>query len=262
MIYRELFRIEIDHQYFSANGGDDFVIVPDGPTQALLKGLHFILKSTGKGLQVLIPTDENGNPKRTLDSALKFAVFPGSTTFHAITDTSGLAADEIFHFSNAGLPATESRLNSSESTESGSLNGFKMIAEVEIQPTAALLSSSEPVLYQVVFEAKSAKWKYYFVSDHETTDLEIVDIDERLVFNEVNWDDDPTEKVGISLQSRFPEANLFLFESETPISESDQALKNLQLHRDGHVIVKHLPNPDIGDAAMKIVKIHKLISKQ
>jgi hypothetical protein len=262
MNYREYFRIEIKHQYFATAGSADLTIVPDVRTLRLLQGQHIIFKSSGNELKILIPVDENGVAKSTLDEALVLEIFPESSTFGSITDTSDLAEGEIYLFTNAGLPETASQLAVSPSPELGSRHGFPMIGRVEIEPTNALLTRTKSVAYQAIFKAKSAKWKYYFVSDHETTDLSIVDADGNLVFGEVDLGIVPLDQIGASIQENFPDTNLFLFESATPISDSDQALRNLQLFRDGNLIIKHLPNPEAGDSAIKIIKIHKLISKQ
>lgn len=262
MRYTEFFRIEIDHQYFSSKGNADLVIVPDVLTSRRLKGLHCIVKATEKGMKVLIPTDELGNRKKTPETALGFNVFPGSRDFTSITDVSDLAEGEMFLFSNEGLTEPDSQLTSSGVTGPGIHNGFPQVAKIEIHPTEVLLTSTTSLSYQVRFKSKSEKWQYYFVADQETVDLQVVDVEERLAFTKMDWNGSPSEKVGKALEANFPDANLFLFESATAIAGSDQALRNLQLIRDGHVMIKHLPNPDIGDGAMKIIKIHKLISKQ
>lgn len=257
MMYKEFFQIETEHQYFSADGAADLALVPDRDTLQYLKGRHFILKSTGNGLKVLIPVDKDGIATTTFqpDEVLTFEVFPRSSTFSLFTETSDLGIGEIFRFTNEGLSAATLELVSSTSSANGSLNGFPLIGKIEIHLTDALVTGPNLTTYKVVFNAKSETWRYFFVSDKETTDLNVEDRDENLVFNQVNLDGNSSDKIGMSLRQNFPEANIFLFESATSIPCSNKVLKNLQLLRDGHVIIKHLPNPDIGDAAIRIVKI-------
>lgn len=259
MRYKEFFRIEIDHQYFSPDGAADLAVHPDGPTLRFLRGQHLLLKSIKNGVKVLIPIDENGNTKPVFrpGDGLTFEVYPQSSSFSLFTAASGLAKGQVIHFSNQGLTGTNAQLLSSTSVGIGALNGFPMVAKVEIQLSNELLSSSTSVPYQVGFQARSEKWKYYFVTDKDTTDIAVEDRGENLVFNKLQIDAQSTDQLGISLRSNFPEANLFRFESTTPIPCSDQALKNLQLLRDGHVLIKHLPNPEMAEKAVKIIRIHR-----
>lgn len=259
MMYKEFFRIEIDHQYFLSGGVADLTIVPNEHTLRFLKGQHFICAGTTNGVKVLIPINENGSTKPIFcaDDVLIFNIFPTTSTFGLFTDLSDLSKGEIFRFTNEKLPEATSELVSSISVDNGSLNGFRITAKVEIHPTDALLSGTNLVPYKVIFKARLVPWKYYLVSDKETTDLAVKDLGNQFVFNHVNINDDTSDQIGMSLRLNYPEANLLLFESDTPLVCSNQVLKNLQLLRDNEVIIKHLPNPDIGDEAIKIIKIYK-----
>ena len=262
MNYREYFRIEIEHGYYSNNRNSELRIVPTLDSEQMLQRRQLIMKYTGNDIRILIPVDGSGNVKHTLDQTLTFEVFPGTEHFREITDTDGLSAEEFLHFSNTGLEAAETALHATPAQEAGPRPGLKMVARIGIEPTPTLIAASESISYRVVFQARSEKWRYYFVSDQETTSLSIVDLEERLTFNQVDLSIPNADQIGTALQTRFPEARLFLFESASPIVGKDEALRNLQLIRDDHVIVKHLPNPDIGDAATKIIKIQKPISNQ
>lgn len=258
MMYKEFFSIEIEHQYFSSHGGADLTILPDRSTLRFLQGLRLIVKATRNGLKVLIPVDENGVPTISLpsDEALMFEIFPQSNTFSLFTVPS-LPIGEILAFTNLGLAETDSELQSSRALDSSSLNGFPMVAKVEIKLTSVLLTRIEVLPYKVVFAARSAKWKYYLVADQDTTDLKVEDRGGNHVFTKQEIDGQSTDEIGMSLRTNFPEANLFLFESNIPIPCQDQALKNLELLRDGEVLIKHLPNPEMAEQAVRIINIYR-----
>lgn len=258
-MYKELFRIDLVHQYFSGGGKGNLTLRPVERTRQLLQGQQAILKATGNGVMLLVPMEESGVARLNLLSkeVLTFEVFSQSNDFHAITDLSDLADGEILGFSNAGLPVGQTELPSVPTGGKGPQNGLLMVATVKIHLSKKLLTIDEAVQYKIAFEARSEKWRYYFVTDNETTDLRVEDRSENLQFNNLDLEGGSPDKIGTALNANFPEANVFLFESETAIPFSDQVLKNLQLFRDGHVLIKHLPNPETKDAAVKIIKIQK-----
>ncbi len=262
MSYREFFRIEIDHQYFQPGEYAELVIVPDQSTRSLLKGQRFILKEIINGISVLIPVDEAGSaiPGLNADDLFTFKIFPTSNTFRSFTELPDLAEEEILSFTNLTLLENDTQLVSSIANGSGTRYGFPLVADVAIQVSDVLLDANNvPTTpkYKVVFNSKAEKWRYYFVSDPETTDFSIQDANEELIFNSVDIQSITEDKIVSSLQSNFPDANLFLFESETPVAFQSQAINKLQLIRNEDVIINNLPNPDTKDINFKIIKIHK-----
>lgn len=262
MRYKEFFRIEIDHQYHLPEELVDLVIVPDAATHRLLKGQRFIIREMLNGIRVLIPVDEEGSaiPVLQADDQFTFEIFPTSDTFYSITALPALTEGEIMSFTNAGLSEEDTQLVSSVANGSGALHGFPLVANVTIRVSDLLLDSNnvpKTPEYTTVFEAKTAKWRYYFISDPETIDLSIHDVNEQLVFNEIDVALETEDKIISSLQSNFPDTGLFLFESEAPIAFQSQAIKKLQLLRNAEVLINHLPNPDTKDSNFRIIKIHK-----
>lgn len=262
MRYQEFFRIEIDHQYFMPGEWVELVIVPDQSTHRLLKGQRFIIKEMLNGIRVLVPVNEDDSvvPGLQTDDLFTFKIFPTSNTFHSFTEVPDLAEGEILSFTNSGLSEEDTQLASSAANGSGVLHGYPVVANVTIQVSDVLLDGSNVPTdpeYKIVFNSKAEKWRYYFVSDPETTDFSIQDINAELIFNSVDIQNITGDKIVSSLRSNFPDANLFLFESEAPVAFRSQAINKLQLIRNEDVIINHLPNPDIKDINFKIIKVHK-----
>ena len=262
MNYREFFRVEIDHQYFQPGECAELRIVPDQATHRFLKGRRLIFKEMVNGIRVLVPVDEAGSaiPVFNTDDLFTFKVFPTSTTFRSFTAMPDMEEGELLSFTNATLLENDTELVASVSAGSGTLHGFPLIAAVTIQIGDFVLDANNvPTTpnYKIVFNSRAEKWRYYFVSDPETTDFSIQDVNEELVFNNVAIQTVTDDKILTSLQSNFPDANLFLFESETPVAFRSQAINKLQLIRNEDIIVNHLPNPDPKDINFKIIQIHK-----
>lgn len=256
-MYKELFQLEIAHAYYSEGGDAGLTIVADEATQQFMQGRSFLIKPTRAGLRVLMPVDENLVARTTFlpDDVLRFEVYPSSSHFGIVTDTSSLAPGEVLHFSNVGFTESETELAITSVVGRGTHNGFQLCATVAIHIASVLLAQPQPPRYRATFNTKSEVWKYYFVSEQESTDFKVEDREEKLLFNQVQLGENSSDIVGGALQRNFPQAKVFLFESAASITQSEQAIKNLQLLRDGEVIIQHLPNPDVADAAIKIIKI-------
>lgn len=259
MQYKELFRIEIEHRYFSTGGDSGLVLLPDRATEQRLKKQHLLLKPTTRGIMLLVPMDTHGQAKAQFQPAetYVFDIFPSSGAFDDITALPSLQAGEIQHFSNAGVPDTESQLLATPLLATGFHNGYRLVAKVEILLADALATRGGGMPYTIVFPARTATWKYYFVTDPAITDLAVEARDGSVAFSGQLMEENPSDIVGIALRKNFPDANLFRFNSATPIPRSDRAKKHIQLLRDGHVMINHLPNPEGGSEMVKIIRINK-----
>lgn len=262
MKFKELFRIVIEHQYFQPGEPIDLTIVPSKDTHRFLTGQRAIIKDIINGVKVLVPVNETGSvlPDLQPDDLFTFKIFPTSNIFHLITDLPDLAKEEILSFTNAGLSDDDTQLTASVAEGNGVYKGFPVVAGATIQVSNLLLDSNnapKTPKYRIVFNPRSEKWKYYFVSDPETADLSIQDLNGQLTFNRVNSETFASDKIASSLQARFPDAGLFLFESDAPIASRSQGIKKIQLLRNLDVIINHLPSPDVEDVNFKIIKIHQ-----
>ncbi|MEP5340747.1 MAG: hypothetical protein ABJL44_00105 [Algibacter sp.] len=253
MKYKEFFQIAINHQYFS-DDRMDLMLIPEANTLQFLRKQHFIVKNTPKGLKVLIPVDIEGDQLPIIEArdTLRFNVASTTDNFDDITDIN----KEISFFTNEGLENNSEELVVSKPTEGDILNGFT-IAKVKIKLSEVNFGSAKvPPEYQLIFKSKSVKWKYYIVSNTETTKLEIKDRGEQLTFSELKNQDDKPDKIARSLRLNFPDKRLFVFESSTAINYSNKILKNIQLLKNENIIIKHLSNPSISDNGIQIIKIN------
>ncbi|MEM6270431.1 MAG: hypothetical protein AAF998_13390 [Bacteroidota bacterium] len=252
--YQEFLRLEIAHDYFAPAAAPDLVVRPTPATTRYLAGRGGLLKGTLQGFRLLLPApDAIPNPRFGPDDRLTFQVFPESDTFNLITDLP--ASGHHFHFTNQEFKGAAGTLRATSRPGSGSHRGFPLAAQIDLHLADAEAAAEFPVRYRIAFPAQSEIWKYYFVAEKNTTDLRVEDREAKLTFHAVDATTLATDRVGKSLRTNYPDANLFLFESTHPIAGSVQGRKNLQLLREGHVIIPHLPNPDVRDAAMRIIKL-------
>lgn len=257
MRYKEFFQIAIDHQYFP-DGLTNLILLPDENTVKFLERRSFVIRRTAQGLQVLVQVDEDGNmlPTTSPDEVLAFNVFPTCGDFREFTDLPTVGDDKVLLFTNAGLTGDTTELKVGETTAGGVFNGFPTIAKIQIHLTEVSFGTSDfgPV-YQTVFKSKSVKWKYYFVSNPESAGFVVEDRGKRMLFSEIDIGGDTADQIATSLKLNFPDAGLIAFESNSPITYSKKAIKNIQLLQNSNVIIKHLPNPDVGDNGIQIIKI-------
>ncbi|WP_340200039.1 hypothetical protein [Ascidiimonas sp. W6] len=258
MNYKEFFQIAINHPYFSDNQME-LVVIPEASTLKFLRKQQFVVKNTAKGLKILVPVDSEGDrlPVLKLGDALSFDVFPTTGSFGEVTDTSMADSGNILLFTNEQLENDSEKLTVSEITGDQILNGYAAIAKIKIGLHKVNFDlDKQPPLYQVVFKPKLVKWKYYILSNTETTKLEIKDRSEQLTFTELKNQEEASDKIANSLMLNFPKKQVFVFESTIAINYSNKILKNIQLLKNDHIIIKHLSNPDIRNKGIQIIKIN------
>lgn len=260
MNYKLFFDIQIKHQYFEPESCEDLVIHPSQETARIFKGQHLIVKKTNVGIQVLIPLDEKGNIKVNLskEDVMSFLIFPSTAGFSAYTDLSALDEGEVFSFTNLKLTKSAKELKWSMVKENHVHQGFSCLAKVDIHPTGYLLNEADhPKIYTLTFNAQSIKWKYYFLSTNGNTNLSIEDKQKEILFEQEQLEAQTSDNIGKSLVEGYPSANILLFESKTPVPKTQLARKNLQLLRNGHIVIHHLPNPSVHDGGVKIINMQK-----
>lgn len=257
MSFKEIFQLNIVHPYYSKEKMD-LVIIPDIQTARFFKK-RGLLKNTGNGLKILGLTDRDNNlfPISEQHRILKFNIFPTSSDVLTITNTTSTKKGEIMLFTNGGMNKEDTELIKGITDSHATYNGFPVMAQVEIQMDEI---NNNPT-YEIVFETKSVKWKYYLLSseieqDFEPIDFTVVDGMERLQFNRMNNDDEILDDVAKSLKSIFPEPNkVMVFESDSMIPYSSSPRKNIQLKKNDVMLIHHLPNPQPKDKGIQIIKI-------
>jgi hypothetical protein len=79
--------------------------------------------------------------------------------------------------------------------------------------------------------------------------------DGSITFTGAQVDENSTDQIGRALRENFPQYQLWLFTSTAPIATTDRPRKHIQLLRDGQLLFKHLPNPDLGSDSISIIRI-------
>lgn len=256
MRYHVFFQIELVHPYFSGNV-TDLIILPDAQTALLLSSQRFIIKKTTNGIMVLKVVDDEVLSLPMLEEAVfVFSVFPTSDAVREFTDTSMVETGKMLLFSNKELSTGDLELTKSETLQKGKYQNFPAIARVEIKGGEI---TSQPngssLLYKAHFQSKAIKWRYYFVSNSKTTDLAIATRDQQLKFNPLEIKEDSSDQIVQSLLLHFQDTQIVVFESSIDIPYSKTPIKNINLIQNGSVLINHLPNPEVQDYGIQIIKI-------
>ncbi len=256
MKYQELFGLEIINQYYE----DDFqhvVIVPDDATTHFLSRPNLLTKTTKAGIIVWVktPDEKEELTQVTSEETLRFTIFPVEASFSTFTDIQ-LPTGQVALFSNEALEVGEEVLKRSQTGGGEKLDGIPPVGKVELN--LSKISSGEGAqtpYYQAVFPPRSTKWRYYLVANPGTTDLSIEDRGQQLEFNELDIPQDLTDPIAYALRVNFPDTELVVFESTQSIAGTKKGIKNLQLLQNGHLLIRHLPNPAPLNDGVKIIQI-------
>lgn len=256
MEYREIFNIEVFHPVLSEP--NDVVLVPKNETRKHLSNLGFVVKKTEKGIKILAPMSirNDGFQPLSEDDNFTFYIYPTSDTTQEITDFSKIDEGHMISFSNQDLPENSQELVSGQVVKEGVFGGYPALGSIQIIGNKINLTPLEqPIKFKAVFGAKSVKWKYYFVSNTEDTDISLESRDNQISFNEVVVDENTTDQIINSIQFNFPNTRVKIFESKDLVPYSNKPIKNIKLLQNGDVLINHLPNPRAEQQGIQIIKI-------
>ncbi len=113
MRYRELFTIEMLHDYFADGAARDIAIVPTSATRRVLAGCGLIAKQSGNRLFVVAPTDDGLSPRIAPAEGTEFCFMleAGSSDFYSMSNVQfNAASGERFMFSNRGGGVADGRM--------------------------------------------------------------------------------------------------------------------------------------------------------
>ena len=340
MKFLSLFRLDLNHPFYTDGRCLDFEITPTPETQRLLKNHRCILKVFPSGFGVLIAATEQNAPFIPLGQEATFGFYlrlqnPDFALFTELTalrqhaapvftnaqmgagDSTSLALvfrqieaserftvvqpAEVDRFTLGGQPLANLQLTdfsveglesithptaydagakiiTVDSTPASPNDTFVItypivpprqpgvLAEVEIHNNASLPAVADgPGLFQIAFEAKRVRWKYFVVTDNSSATFTIADNgDTPVLFSDTNRTDlnqnpDASDKIASMLAEQYPAMQRFRFVSDDLIDCRQQARKSLQLLLDGSKVVDPLPNPSLrnfttGDALYQVVK--------
>ena len=127
-----------------------------------------------------------------------------------------------------------------------------VFAEVEIKCDKDLINNvSGQTKLQILFKAKSARWKYYVVLNKVDNNPLIPTIEDKenvILFKEADRTDlvktpDPGDDIAMRLAQQYPDLQYFRFVSNSPVPCRETTRKTIQLHFAGDKVVDALPNP-------------------
>ena len=104
-------------------------------------------------------------------------------------------------------------------------------------------------IFEIAFQAKTRRWAFYVITDHQQASLQIDDTDSAgLSFSQANQrnlstNPDPEDRVAQMLGKQFPNLRILRFLSDTEILCEETARSSLRLMLDTEAIIQTLPNP-------------------
>jgi hypothetical protein len=124
-----------------------------------------------------------------------------------------------------------------------------VFADVEINYDSSPVDLTENTTgFEVVFNVKEARWKYYLVADSTMTSAALSDQDQVVVFAASDQTDltkspDPADPIAARLAQRYPNRQTFRFLSSAFIPCQQSARKGIQLQLNGTKAMDSLPTP-------------------
>lgn len=285
MSYQKLFGFDIFHDYYQDKICSDFYLEPTPACKKLLKDHRLIFKNEINGIQVISRFNSEGKPLIQLAEALKFTFVLKlkNINFVNFTDIAlQLDNNSVYLFSNQNTKESESL----ELKPKVEIFPYSILSRkhniwgvVEIYNNASFPQNSN---YKIVFRAKRQYWKYYLITNKDTqaNEFEIEDREQgqvqKLDFTPAEIDEQ--DRVAEIIANQFPNSQLYLFQSETEISDRELPRKNIQLllkqsktqkneqiqtrktdnKSSSVILIEHLPNPLNGDA-IKVINLLKKV---
>lgn len=256
MKYKVFFEVKLEHAY-SPTILEYLIMQPRNSSAKLMRGTGLLVKETGGGFKVLIPVNEEGNdiPVFNADENLSFSLYSTSSDFLEFTDFSATNDGDVALFTNQGLSNNSLDLLVSGTGPNARMNGFPEVGQLQIilNEIDAGTDQEAPV-YSVRFDAKSIIWKYYFITKDETASLSVKH--KNIAFKKLSGE--AVDSVFKRLTTNFSPSGLQIqaFESEEPLACQSSPRKDIQLKNENVTVINHLPNPEVGDRGIKIIRIN------
>ena len=241
MKYYQLLSLEIIHTYYTDLKCPDFQITSTPATRKLLNNYRGTLKTFPGGIRVLLSISEDGNPFIPLsdDLTLTFYLQLQNPDFVLFTDIADFSSLESPLFTNNSVQA---ELNLSNQPVKSQRNP-NVFADIEINFSAPQMRDlAVEKNFQIKFEAKSARWKYYVITDKNNATPAVED-GEKVITFDAEDSINPTDEIAIMLQEKYPDKGYYRFISSSLVPCQQSARKAIQLKLDGEKVVNALPNP-------------------
>ena len=260
--YMPLLTLNISHSYYEDSCCMDFIIEPTPECEKVLKGHRLSIKKSIGGIQVIAATEGNA-PFITPDQFfnLEFLLkLEDSSSFVNFTTLGTITAGSVYVFSNDGLTAAGSKELAvgerarTDLPDPSDKSVFGVIQFVDNASLSKTLTSS--TTYTLTFVPKTVYWQYYVIAKAGVTDILVEDALSEITFTktDLNANPDDTDRMAQMLALQFPDEQRYLFKTTAELTYSETGRKNIQLKKNGYVLIPHMANPSIDDDGKKIIK--------
>ena len=264
MLYKQLFELNILHDYYQSQVCPDFSIEPTTECSKILSGHRLIVKNKVNGIVVIAPVDSEQKPWIELADNLQFTFILKLKTkdFLDFTDIDWKpAGNVIYQFTNekntqieaSDLERTQTKLSDRELPRGQNIFGIVDIYHNSSMPE--LLERGRE--YKINFTSKEQHWRYYLVTDSVTNGDEFLiknktkDTETEIKFTRfTSAEAEKTEPIFSVLKQQFPQSQQYLFKSDSKIACQEAGIKNIQLLKNKKiesdnptVWIENLPNP-------------------
>jgi len=262
MHYKQLFELRIIHEYYRDKICPDFSIEPTSQCHKILSGHRLIVKNQVNGIVVIAPVDSESKPWIELAENLQFSFILKlkNKEFIDFTEVDWKPVnDVIYQFSNQNnIEGSDLEITQIKLCDRKLPKGQNIFGIVDIYNH----SSISPILnqwsqYKINFKAKKQQWHYYLLADSETNGDEFLIRDKdtsrktEIKFTRfTSAEAEKTDPIFSLLKQQFPQAQQYLFISDSEIACQEAGIKNIQLLKKKNsessnptVWIEHLPNP-------------------
>jgi hypothetical protein len=257
MKYLPLLQLYLTHTYYADGRCPDFLVEPTPATRRLLDNYRCIAKALPDGMRVLAAATDDGAAliQSTKGMRFVFQLTLRNPDFALFTDLEAVAPFAMRRYANkrvsTGKPAPLTF--AAQAGEPVSRRAGEIFAELEISygdSTPAIAPG--PALFQLAFQARQARWKYYVATDNTSDPFRIVDQDKDapLVFGGLNEPVKTLDSIATRLADQYPNLRVLRFMSKSAIPCRQQTRKQLQLFAGEQVAVAALPNPSLRNYAI------------
>ncbi len=262
MHYKQLFELRIIHEYYQNQICPDFRLEPTAECQHILSGYRLIIKNQVNGIVVIAPVDSESKPWIELAENLQFSFILKlkNEEFIDFTELDWKPVNNvIYQFTNKNhIEVSDLETNKTKFSDRKLPKGKNIFGIVDIYHSSSksqLLDSGGE--YKITFKAKKQRWYYYLLADREINGDEFLIKDKdttrktEIKFTRfASTEAEKTDSIFSRLQQQFPQAQQYLFISDSEIACQQVGIKNIQLlknkkseNSNSVVWIEHLPNP-------------------
>lgn len=257
MKYSALLEVVLSHSFYSDTLCPDLVVAPSPETARLLRGHRCLWSAVPSGLRVM--TAQGDSSDRPLipiaaGTVLRFHLELQNSDFALFTDLAAVSALAVPVFNNASLAAGQGGELTLTSGTGGPLPRA-VLAAVELRLADSGIAPVAPQ-FRLAFQAKTARWAYYCLTDLPASDDELTIADAQpggppaLVFSDGNrtrLDEaaDPADPVAAQFVGRYPGMRCVRIVSDAAVACRQEPRKYIELRRGTERLLSALPNPSV-----------------